>query len=56
MTMRGLDENDFREVGRIICDALSGDADVTALSGRSAALVESRPLYPAMSAFPTFGD
>jgi glycine hydroxymethyltransferase len=24
MTMRGFDEDDFREVGRIICDALSG--------------------------------
>ena len=46
MTMRGLDEDDFREVGRIICDALSNDADVGALAGRTAALVESRPLYP----------
>jgi glycine hydroxymethyltransferase len=54
MTMRGLDEDDFREVGRIMCDALSADADVGALSGRSAAL--RRPLYPGMSAFPTFGD
>ena len=56
MTMRGLDEDDFREVGRIICDALSTDADVAALAGRSAALVESRPLYPGLSAFPTFED
>jgi len=56
MTMRGLDEDDFREVGRISCDALSSDADITALAGRSAALVESRPLYPGMSAFPTFED
>ncbi len=56
MTMRGLDEDDFREVGRIICDALSSDADIPALAGRSAALVESRPLYPGLSAFPTFED
>jgi glycine hydroxymethyltransferase len=58
MTMRGLDEDDFREVGRIMCDALDADADadVAALAGRSAALLERRPLYPGMSAFPTFGD
>ena len=56
MTMRGLDEDDFREVGRIICDALSSDADVTALAGRSAALVLRRPLYPGKGAFPTFGE
>ncbi len=56
MTMRGLDEDDFREVGRIMCDALGADADVAALAGRSAALLERRPLYPGMSAFPTFGD
>jgi glycine hydroxymethyltransferase len=56
MTMRGLDEDDFREIGRIICEALSSDADVEALMGRSAALVESRPLYPGLSAFPTFED
>jgi glycine hydroxymethyltransferase len=56
MTMRGLDEDDFREIGRIICEALSSDADLEALVGRSAALVESRPLYPGLSAFPTFED
>ena len=56
MTMRGLDEDDFREVGRIICDALSSDADVAALAGRSAALVERCPLYPGKGAFPTFGE
>ena len=56
MTMRGLDEDDFREVGAIICDALRSDADVAALAGRTAALVESRPLYPGLAAFPTFED
>jgi glycine hydroxymethyltransferase len=54
MTMRGLDEDDFREVGRIMCDALSADADVTALVGRSAALVQRRPLYAGLPAFPAF--
>jgi glycine hydroxymethyltransferase len=55
MTMRGLDEADFREVGRIMCDALSDGADVDALAARSAALVAQRPLYPGLSAFPEFG-
>jgi glycine hydroxymethyltransferase len=55
MTMRGLDEDDFREVGRIMCDALSEDADVSELTARSAALVERHPLYPGLGAFPTFG-
>jgi glycine hydroxymethyltransferase len=55
MTMRGLDEDDFREVGRIMCDALSADADLTALTAQSAALVERRPLYPGLPAYPAFG-
>ena len=55
MTMRGLDEDDFREVGSIICDTLSADAELGALAARSAALVARRPLYPGQHAFPTFG-
>ena len=51
-----LDEDDFREVGRIMCDALSESADTTAPSIRSTALVERRPLYPTTGAFPTFGE
>jgi glycine/serine hydroxymethyltransferase len=56
MTMRGLDEEDFREVGRIMCDALADGADLSALAARSSALVARRPLYPGQAAFPTFGD
>jgi glycine hydroxymethyltransferase len=56
MTMRGLDEDDFREVAAIICAALADDADVAALSARSAALLERRPLYPGLPAFPSFAD
>jgi short subunit dehydrogenase-like uncharacterized protein len=55
MTMRGLDEDDFREVGRIMCESLEPSADLAALAGRSAALLERRPLYPGQAAFPTFG-
>ena len=56
MTMRGLDEDDFREVGRIMCAALGSGADIAALADRSAALLERRPLYPGLPAFPAFGD
>ena len=55
MTMRGLDEDDFREVGRLMCEALDSNADLEALARRSAALLERRPLYPGQAAFPTFG-
>jgi glycine hydroxymethyltransferase len=55
-TMRGFDEEDFREVGRIICGALSDVADVAALAQRSEALCESRPLYEGKGAFAAFGD
>src|SRR5213083_1758159 len=45
-TMRGFDEDDFREVGEIIAAALAADADVEALAARSQALCDKRPLYP----------
>src|SRR3954462_4433793 len=50
-TMRGFDEGDFREVGRIICEALGDGADVHALAARSEALCEKRPLYPGFRGF-----
>ena len=56
MTMRGLDEDDFREVAAIICGALVADADGAALAARSAELLERRPLYPGLPAFPSFAD
>ena len=56
MTMRGLDEDDFREIGAIMCDAMHADADLSRLRARSAALVDRRPLYPGLPAFPSFGD
>ena len=56
MTMRGLDGDDFREIGAIMCDAMQPDADLSALRARSAALIERRPLYPGLPAFPSFGD
>src|ERR687887_200126 len=43
-TMRGFDEEDFREVGRIIAEALGEAPDLSALKGRAEALCERRPL------------
>jgi glycine hydroxymethyltransferase len=56
MTMRGLDGDDFREVGAIMCGALRTDADLASLRARSATLLERRPLYPGLPAFPTFSE
>jgi glycine hydroxymethyltransferase len=53
-TMRGFDEDDFREVGQIIGAALTDDADLDALTGRSASLCERRPLYPGFRGFTTY--
>jgi glycine hydroxymethyltransferase len=53
-TMRGFDEDDFVEVGRIIVEALGDAADVAALAGRAAALCDKRPLYPGFRGFTTY--
>jgi glycine hydroxymethyltransferase len=54
MTMRGFDEDDFRETGRIICDALTESPDVDALLGRVDALCAKRPLYPGFRGYTTY--
>jgi glycine hydroxymethyltransferase len=53
-TMRGFDEEDFREVGRIIAGALREEADVAALAARSEALCARRPLYPGFRGYTSF--
>jgi glycine hydroxymethyltransferase len=53
-TMRGFDEDDFREVGRIITGALSDEADIAGLAERSVALCENRPLYPGFRGWTTY--
>jgi glycine hydroxymethyltransferase len=53
-TIRGFDEDDFREVGAIMVQALGSGPDLEALARRSAALCERRPLYPGLGPFPTF--
>ena len=54
VTMRGFDEDDMREVGAIITDALSNGGDAGALRRRSEELCERRPLYPGFRGFTTY--
>jgi len=53
-TMRGFDEEDFGEVGRIIVEALGDSPDLTALRSRAEALCAKRPLYPGFRGFTTY--
>jgi glycine hydroxymethyltransferase len=53
-TMRGFDEEDFREVGRVIVDALGARPDLDALGARTAELCAKRPLYPGFRGFTTY--
>ena len=53
-TMRGLDEEDFREVGRIIAGALEEQADLDALRSRTEDLCAKHPLYPGFRGFTTY--
>jgi len=52
-TMRGFDEEDFREVGRIIAGALA-DHELGELCDRSEALCAKRPLYPGFRGYTTY--
>jgi glycine hydroxymethyltransferase len=54
MTMRGFDEEDFREVGRIIGEALSPSQDAAALLARVDALCAKRPLYPGFRGYTSY--
>jgi glycine hydroxymethyltransferase len=54
MTMRGFDDEDFRETGRIICDALADKPELDALRARVAALCAKRPLYPGFRGYTTY--
>jgi glycine hydroxymethyltransferase len=53
-TMRGFDEDDFREVGQIIVSALGDDAELDGLRSRAEALCAKRPLYPGFRGFTTY--
>jgi glycine hydroxymethyltransferase len=53
-TMRGFDEDDFREVGRIIVAALGEDPDLDTLRSRAEELCTKRPLYPGFRGYTTY--
>jgi glycine hydroxymethyltransferase len=53
-TMRGFDEEDFREVGNVIVEALGESPDIAALAARSQELCRKRPLYPDFRGFTTY--
>jgi glycine hydroxymethyltransferase len=53
-TMRGFDEDDFREVASIIVDGLNDKADVAALRDRAVALCDKRPLYSGFRGYTEF--
>jgi glycine hydroxymethyltransferase len=53
-TMRGFDEEAFREVGRIIVEALTPSADLGALTARVARLCDKHPLYPGFRGYTTY--
>ena len=53
-TMRGMDEDDFREIGHIITGALGDEPDLDALRGRTETLCETRPLYPGFRGWTTY--
>jgi len=59
MTMRGLTEDDFREVGSIICAALTESPDIDGpviegLGARVSALLAKHPLYEGFRGFTTY--
>ena len=53
-TMRGFDEEDFREVGRIIVGALAHEPDLDDLRARAEALCAKRPLYAGFRGYTTY--
>jgi glycine hydroxymethyltransferase len=53
-TMRGFDEEDFREVGRIIVGALAHEPDLDGLRARAEALCAKRPLYAGFRGYTTY--
>jgi glycine hydroxymethyltransferase len=53
-TMRGMDDGDFRKIGRIIVEALCESPDLDELRTRTEVLCEKRPLYPGFRGWTTY--
>jgi glycine hydroxymethyltransferase len=54
VTMRGFQEDDLREVGSIITDALVAEPDLEGLRSRAEALCDRHPLYPGFRGYTTY--
>src|SRR5437762_7403971 len=53
-TMRGMDEDDFREIGRVIVEALGDSSELAALRTRIERLCDEHPLYPGFRGWTTY--
>jgi glycine hydroxymethyltransferase len=53
-TMRGMDEDSFREIGRVMVESLGDSPDVAALRGRVEKLCDEHPLYPGFRGWTTY--
>jgi len=53
-TMRGMDEDSFSEIGRVIVEALGDSPDVAGLRGRIEKLCDDHPLYPGFRGWTTY--
>ncbi|HEX7525000.1 MAG TPA: serine hydroxymethyltransferase, partial [Gaiellaceae bacterium] len=53
-TMRGFDEDDFREVASIIVDSLNESSGLEELRARALVLCEKRPLYPGFRGYTSY--
>ena len=52
--MRGMDEDSFREIGRVIVDALGDSPDVAGLRMRIEKLCDEHPLYQGFRGWTTY--
>jgi glycine hydroxymethyltransferase len=52
--MRGMDEDDFTEIGQVIVGALGDAPNIDALRSRIEALCAKRPLYPGFRGWTTY--
>jgi glycine hydroxymethyltransferase len=53
-TMRGMDEDDFHQIGRTIVEALGDNPDLEALRAQTEELCAKRPLYPGFRGWTTY--
>jgi glycine hydroxymethyltransferase len=53
-TMRGMDEESFREIGRVIVEALGDSPELGALRGRVEKLCDEHPLYAGFRGWTTY--